>query len=127
MEQIKSEKVAQGLSIVLAYTLMTPLIEDIQDTFGNAFLYHPVTLWLCITTLVYTQTNSIPSGLLVVVMYETLKAVWRNFRPDPPYIGQVRKLLHRLQDKNAKLSDHDLQFLDSITPSDVTVKRQRML
>ena len=121
----RSEEIAQGLSIVLAYTLMTPLIEDIQDTFGNAFLYHPVTLWICITTLVFTQTSSVQAGILVCILYELTKVVWRRLNPEPPYIGQLRKLLHRLQDKNAKLSDHDIQFLDSITPKDITIKREQ--
>lgn len=119
------DAVTQGMSVLLAYTLMTPLVEDMQDTFGNAFMYHPVTLWICIVTLVYCQTMSWKAGLIVVLLYEMTKSVWRSLNPDPPYIGQVRKLLHRLQDKKTKLSDNDIKFLDTITPSDVVVARKK--
>lgn len=119
-----SNAVTQGISLVIAYTLLTPLFDDIQDSFGNAFLYHPFALWLCIITLVYTQTENWTAGTIVVAVYEATKYAWRKLNPEAPYIGQLRKLLHRLQQKDLKLSDNDIKFLNNITPEYVSVSRK---
>lgn len=119
-----SNAVTQGITLVIAYTLLTPLFEDIQDSFGNAFIYHPFALWLCIVTLVYTQTENWTAGIIVVAVYEAVKFAWKRVNPEEPYIGQLRKLLHRLQHKNLKLSDNDIKFLNNITPEYVSVSRK---
>ena len=123
VRDVFSPKLFNGLSVFLAYTLMDPLIEDLQDTFGKSFLYHPFTLWLCITLLVYTQTDSLTVGIVICVIYEAFKALWRLVTPEPPRVGQLRKLLHRVQN-GEKLSDRDLEFLNKVTPEDVKVTRR---
>lgn len=120
-----SPSVKQGISVVVAYTLLQPLFEDIQDSFGNAFLYHPAALWLCIITLVYSQTSDIKAGIVVVVLYEVVKAMWKRWHPEPPYIAKLRKLLHRLQNDKQAVSESDVTFLNSITPDDVEVTKKR--
>ena len=119
---VSGSKLLQGVSVLLAYTMLDPLMEDIQDTFGKPLFYHPVSLWVCIITLVYTQTSCISTGILVVIIYEMIKGIWRTFTPEPPVVGQIRKLLHRVQN-GEKLSDNDILFLDKVTPSDVKVQR----
>jgi hypothetical protein len=116
------DKLLSGFAVVLAYTMIDPLMEDLQDTFGKSLFYHPVSLWVCITTLVYTQTSSVKTGVLVVAIYEGVKALWRLFKPEPPELGRLKKLLHRVQNKE-DLSDSDLAFLNSHTPNDITVSR----
>jgi hypothetical protein len=111
-----------GISIVLAYTIIDPLMEDIQDTFGKGFLYHPFAIWLCIVMLVYTQTSSFRTGIAVVLIYELCKGLWKAVKPEPPRVGKLRKLLHRVQN-DEPLSDRDVRFLDDITPRDVKVAR----
>jgi hypothetical protein len=115
--------VGQGLTALVAWTLINILYEDVQDTFGNAFLYHPITYWICIFTLVYLHTEDAGAGIMVVAIYEIVKSAWKTVNPDPPLIGKVKKLLHRLQNPNTKLSDNDITFLNSITPSDVTITK----
>ncbi len=118
-----NHSVLAGAAAVLAWTMMDPLVSDLQDTFGKGFLYHPFALWLCIVMIVHTQTNDFKAGVLVVVGYELLKVVWRSFKPEPPAVGNLRKLLHRVQN-NHSLSDADVDFLNDITPRDVAVSRQ---
>ena len=120
---INTDKLFSAVSVLLAYTMIDPLMEDIQDTFGKALLYHPVALWICIIMLVYTQTSSLSTGIVMVVVYESVKAIWRTITPEPPLVGQVRKLLHRVQNGD-KLSDNDIAFLDRVTPKDVMVTRK---
>lgn len=123
LKTLTTSNVLQGISVLLAYSMLDPLIEDLQDTFGKSVMYHPLSLWICIVTLVYTQTQSWSVGIIVVMMYEVIKALWRMIAPQPPVIGQVRKLLHRLQN-GEKLSDSDISFLNKITPPDVHVDRR---
>jgi hypothetical protein len=128
MHDIFSNKFMAGLSVFLAYTIMNPLMEDIQDTFGKPVLYHPLSLWLCIITLVYTQTSSIAVGVAVATLYEVLKMIWRTVAPEPPIVGQLRKLLHRVQNGEA-LSDNDVAFLrreggEEVTPCRADFIRQ---
>jgi len=125
LQNVTTPKLLQGISVLLAYTMMDPLMEDLQDTFGKAFLYHPVSLWICIITLAYTQTESWTVGVFVVVIYEFAKFIWRTIQPEPPTVGKLRKLLHRVQN-NKELSDNDINFLDTVTPQDVKVSRKRI-
>ena len=120
---INTDKLFSAVSVLLAYTMIDPLMEDIQDTFGKALLYHPMALWICIIMLVDTQTSSLSTGVVMVVIYESVKAIWRTITPEPPLVGQVRKLLHRVQNGD-KLSDNDIAFLDRVTPKDVMVTRK---
>ncbi len=118
--------VLAGSAAVLAWTMMDPLVSDLQDTFGKGFLYHPVALWLCIIMIVHTQTSDFKAGIMVVVVYELVKAVWRTYKPIPPVLGSMRKLLHRVQN-NEPLSDADVTFLNRITPKDIAVTRHHNL
>jgi hypothetical protein len=122
-DNVSSSKVIDGLAVILAYTMLDPLMEDVQDTFGKSLLYHPMALWICMVTLVYTQTSSLLTGVIIVIIYESVKAIWRTFTPEPPVVGQIRKLLHRVQN-GEKLSDNDISFLDKVTPPDVKVQRK---
>ena len=122
LSDVDGKKLIAGLSVFLAYTMLDPLMEDIQDTFGKPLLYHPVAIWVCLIMLVYTQTSSFATGVVVVAIYELVKMIWRAFTPEPPVVGQIRKLLHRVQN-GAQLSDSDISFLDRITPSDVKIRR----
>jgi hypothetical protein len=115
--------VISGLSTVLAYTLLDRLVDDLSDTFGKSFLYHPFSVWACIVMLVHSQTNSFKAGFVIVLLYETAKNMWRSLQPEPPALGRLRKLLHRLQN-NERLSNSDVSFLNSITPADVDVSRK---
>lgn len=116
-------QLAQGVAVVLAYTLIDPLTEDIQDTFGKSLFYHPAALWAVIILLVYTQTESLTTGITVVLLYELLKVIWRSVSPEPSSVGQTRKLIHRLQNKSP-LSSSDILFLNNITPDDIFVTKK---
>lgn len=116
-------QLAQGIAVVLAYTLIDPLTEDIQDTFGKSLFYHPASLWIVIILLVYTQTASLTTGITVVLLYELLKFIWRGISPEPSTVGQTRKLIHRLQNKTP-LSDSDVLFLNKITPDNIVVTQK---
>lgn len=124
MFNVTSKQLIPGISVLLAYAFLDPLIEDLNDTFGKSFVYHPVVLWLCIICLVYIQTESWEAGVVIAFMYEAIKVIWREIHPEAPAIGKVRKLLHRLQNGD-KLSDNDIKFLDTITPEDVSIQRRK--
>jgi hypothetical protein len=119
----ENSPVVQGLALIIGWTLITPLFDDIQDTIGNSFLYHPVALWLCIVALVYSQNGDFFAGVIVVIIYESFKGLWKLVKPEPPYIGQLRKLIHRMKNEGLQLSDNDIAFLNSITPTNVNVRR----
>lgn len=119
---VSKKELLAGLSVVIGYCIMNPLMEEIQDTFGKSFLYHPVALWICIITLVYTQTTNWSAGILVVVIYEVSKSLWKMLSPEPPVVGQLRKLIHRVQN-GEQLSDNDIKFLDTITPANVKISK----
>lgn len=123
-QDVSTSKLLDGIAVFLAYTMLDPLMEDIQDTFGKSMLYHPLALHLCLLLLVYTQTQSFKTGAIVIALYEAAKWIWRQLTPEPPLVGKVRKLLHRVQNEE-KLSDNDIAFLNDITPDDVSVKRQK--
>ncbi len=123
LKEITSPKLISGVAVLVAYCLLDPLINDIQDTIGKPILYHPIAIWVCLILLIYSQTQSLATGVAIVFIYEAFKIVWRQFRPEPPMIGQLRKLLHRLQ-AGIPLSDSDVAFLDSITPNNVTVAKK---
>lgn len=120
---VEKKHIVPGISVIVAYALMDPLIEDIQDTFGKSFVYHPAVVWMCIICLVYIQTESWAAGMIIVVAYEAIKIIWREIHPEAPAIAKVRRLLHSLQN-GEKLSDEDIRFLDNITPNDVSVRRK---
>ena len=85
---IDSKKMLAGASACLAYTMINPVLEDFQDTFGKSFLYHPFAMWLCIVMMVYSQTSSLETGVFIVIAYEVIKCVWRFFHPESPRLGK---------------------------------------
>ena len=115
--------VLSGVSVLLAYSMLDTVMEDLQDNFGKAFLYHPFSIWLCIVMLVHTQTGNFRAGISVVLLYEIAKYLWKTIQPEPPMLGKLKKLLHRIQN-GEKLSDADISFLNNITPEDVNVTRK---
>ena len=116
-------KIFHGISILIAYTMINPVIEDLQDVLSKPVLYHPLSIWICIVMMVYLETRDISTGIITVIIYEIVKILWRQLKPEPPIIGNLRKLIHRIQNEKP-LSDDDILFLNKITPKDVKIMRE---
>lgn len=110
----------RGLSLVMAYVITSPLERDISDVFGNTVLYHPLAIWLTLFSLVWANTDSVKAGLTVIFVYECIKWLWKKFTPQRPYVAKLQKLIHRVQN-HEKLSNSDLDFLDEITPENISI------
>ena len=113
----------KGLSLIFAYVMVEPLHIEIVDTFGSAFVYHPAAVWLTLFCLVWANTDSIQAGVCVILVYELTKRLWRMFKPEPPYVCKLRKLVHRIDSKD-RLSDSDVKFLNEVTPDEIVVTRK---
>ena len=106
-------------SLIFANVFMQPLVDDIRAAFGTAFLYHPVTVWLVISCLVYVNTRSLRAAAVTVVAYEAAKAAWRRYAPEVPRVAHMRKILQAVE-RDASLDDEDVRFIDRVTPDSVT-------
>lgn len=100
--------------------MVDPLNREITDTFGSALLYHPMTVWLTLFSLVWANTDSVYAGVCVIVSYEIIKWMWMQLRPEKPEIVKIRKLIHRV-DRKSPLSRSDIEFLNEVTPDSVKV------
>lgn len=114
-----------GLAITILVTnaMTEPLASDAKDVFGNVLWYHPVTVWVVIVAIVGLQTKSVTTGVVVVLLYEALKYVWRVLRLEAPAVCRMRKVLSRCQ-RGEDMDDDDIAFIDAVTPPDVKVARQ---
>ena len=119
MHSIASGQMAMVVSIILANVLTEPVAEDLKATFGTALWYHPATVWAVLFAIVWVNTSSLASATLLVLAYEALKLVWRWLRPDAPKIARIRRLLDHARTDIA-LDEEDVQFIDKITPTNVT-------
>lgn len=113
------ENIATGAVIITA-VLSGPLVDEIKDVFGTPVMYHPATVWIVVFCIVFAQTKKPLLSLLCVIGYELMKYIWRSLQLEAPKVARVRKILHEVN-TDSELSDHDIEFLNKVTPKNVEV------
>jgi hypothetical protein len=113
------KKLAVAFSLVFANVLTGPLAQELEDVFGTALVYHPVTVWVILLSIVYVNTDSLGTAIILVVMYEVIKAVWKIYRPETPRVAMMRRVLHAVQ-AGKDMSEEDIACIDRLTPVTVS-------
>jgi hypothetical protein len=113
------KKLAIAFSLIFANVLTGPLAQELEDVFGTALLYHPVTVWVILLSIVYVNTNSVGTAVVLVVIYEAIKAFWRLYRPETPRVAMMRRVLHAVQ-AGKDMSEEDIACIDRLTPETVS-------
>ena len=121
-QHLTGVKFSTALVIILANALTEPLADDLRSVFGTAIWYHPVTVWVALICIVSVNTGSLVAGILLVLVYEALKAMWRFLNMEAPHVARMRRLVSKMNSKG-ELDDEDIQFIDKVTPSSVKVQR----
>ncbi len=116
------KKLAIAFSLIFANVLTGPLAQELEDVFGTTLMYHPVTVWVILLSIVYVNTDSIGTAVILVVMYEAIKAIWKVYRPETPRVAMMRRILHAVQ-TGKEMSEEDIACIDRLTPGTVSFVR----
>ena len=116
------KKLAIAFSLVFANVLTGPLAQELEDVFGTTLMYHPVTVWVILLSIVYVNTDSVRTAVILVVTYEAIKAVWKIYRPETPRVAMMRRILHAVQ-AGKEMSEEDIACIDKLTPGTVSFVR----
>lgn len=120
---VKNKDKFAPVAVVLTALLSGVVVDEVKDTLGPTVLYHPVTVWCVVFCLIFVQTRSITISFLCVVAYEILKFIWQKLELEPSKLATTREIIHNVTAGN-DLSDHDIDFLNKVTPAEVVVEKK---
>lgn len=116
-------KYVLAATLMFANVITQPLHDDIRSVFGTTLLYHPAMVFVVLFCIIWLNTKSLEVAAATVIVYQIVKMAWRAYNPEPPKVARVRKILTEVH-ADRDLDDEDIDFIDKVTPNNVTFARK---